>query len=156
MTAGLNIPFCLRRLFVGLQAVVKILREDCKGRMHWGKAGWDKWANCFDGATEYGESWCNFGCAVKVILSRRSMPIFEGLRHAALAIHFGISLDLFGSTACLLSFPVALQALLSLLCCGVGVGPIQQVRCSDRHLGLASNTQRCGSAICAVLRRGWL
>lgn len=37
--------------------------------MHWGKAGWEKWANCFDGSVEYGTSWCNFGCAVKVTSS---------------------------------------------------------------------------------------
>ena len=35
------------------------------GRMHWGKAGWQKWASCFDGSTEYPASWCDFGCAVQ-------------------------------------------------------------------------------------------
>jgi hypothetical protein len=50
-----------------VQALVEVLRgSTCQGRMHWGKAGWDKWASCFDGATEYAATWCSFGCAVKV------------------------------------------------------------------------------------------
>jgi hypothetical protein len=56
--------------------VVRLLRsETCRGRLHWGKAGWlesfDIHANdrdelnktCFDGPSEYGESWCAFTCA---------------------------------------------------------------------------------------------
>ena len=59
--------------------VVRLLRsETCRGRLHWGKAGWlesfdhhassndnDRNGNgtCFDGPTEYGESWCSFTCA---------------------------------------------------------------------------------------------
>lgn len=58
--------------------VVRLLRsETCRGRLHWGKAGWlesltthhassnDRNGNgtCFDGPTEYGESWCAFTCA---------------------------------------------------------------------------------------------
>ena len=55
--------------------VVRLLRsETCRGRLHWGKAGWlesfdhhassnDRNGTCFDGPTEYGESWCAFTCA---------------------------------------------------------------------------------------------
>ena len=58
------------------QAVVKILREadECKARMHWGKAGWEKWAPCFDGATEYPQTWCHFGCAVQASIAPASLP----------------------------------------------------------------------------------
>lgn len=67
-------------------AVMRVLRGDvCRGRMHWGKAGWPLYASmgaswggeeqrsageqplppsCFDGAAEYGQAWCSFGCAV--------------------------------------------------------------------------------------------
>lgn len=30
------------------------------------KEGWTRHAQCFDGASEYPDSWCNFGCAVQV------------------------------------------------------------------------------------------
>ena len=44
--------------------VVRLLRsETCLGRLHWGKAGWPSDPACFDGAAEYGESWCAFACA---------------------------------------------------------------------------------------------
>ena len=55
--------------------VVRLLRsETCRGRLHWGKAGWlessdhharanDRDGTCFDGPSEYGESWCAFTCA---------------------------------------------------------------------------------------------
>ena len=52
--------------------VVRLLRsETCRGRLHWGKAGWlesgddrnDRNGTCFDGPSEYGESWCAFTCA---------------------------------------------------------------------------------------------
>ena len=52
--------------------VVRLLRsETCRGRLHWGKAGWlesgddrnDRNETCFDGPSEYGESWCAFTCA---------------------------------------------------------------------------------------------
>ena len=52
--------------------VVRLLRsETCRGRLHWGKAGWlesgddrnDRNGTCFDGLSEYGESWCAFTCA---------------------------------------------------------------------------------------------
>ena len=44
--------------------VVRLLRsETCQGRLHWGKAGWPDDSACFDGAREYGESWCAFACA---------------------------------------------------------------------------------------------
>ncbi len=46
------------------QRVMQILRSPvCNSRMHWGKAGWPTYANCFDGAKEIGASWCHFGCA---------------------------------------------------------------------------------------------
>eukprot|EP00873_Tetraselmis_striata_P012175 jgi/Tetstr1/432439/TSEL_021815.t1 len=50
----------------GFQAVVTFLRgsEECKGtRMHWGKAGMPE-PGCFDGAREFPDTWCHFGCAV--------------------------------------------------------------------------------------------
>lgn len=40
------------------------LEGNCRGRYHWGKAGWAKHIPCFDGAATYGEGWCDFGCAV--------------------------------------------------------------------------------------------
>ena len=49
-----------------LQQMVGLFRDKCQGRLHWGKAGWPKFAACFDGATEYPDSWCDFGCAVQV------------------------------------------------------------------------------------------
>ena len=46
--------------------VVRLLRsETCRGRLHWGKAGWPSDPACFDGAEEYGESWCAFACAAR-------------------------------------------------------------------------------------------
>ncbi len=49
------------------QAMMDILRtsDKCKARLHWGKAGWPEHGSCFDGAAEYPESWCDFGCAVQ-------------------------------------------------------------------------------------------
>lgn len=47
--------------------VLKTLRgPDCQGRLHWGKGGWPQYASCFDGATEYPDTWCHFGCAAHV------------------------------------------------------------------------------------------
>eukprot|EP00854_Cymbomonas_tetramitiformis_P015791 gene15791-18723_t len=37
----------------------------CRGRMHWGKAGWNEHAQRFNGSEEYPQSWCDFGCFVK-------------------------------------------------------------------------------------------
>lgn len=54
------------------QEVMRIFRQDCGARLHWGKAGWPQWAACFDGAREYPDSWCHFGCAVQV-LHRRTL-----------------------------------------------------------------------------------
>jgi len=60
-------------------ALVRELRtgEACAGGddrdrpnpLHWGKAGWDApfGGACFDGATEYGEGWCAFGCAAAAL-----------------------------------------------------------------------------------------
>lgn len=45
------------------QKVISLFREKCSARLHWGKAGFPRHAPCFDGAVEYGESWCHFGCA---------------------------------------------------------------------------------------------
>jgi coenzyme F420-reducing hydrogenase delta subunit len=49
----------------GAQEVIRIVRTECGGRLHWGKAGWPQWAACFDGAREYPDTWCHFGCAVQ-------------------------------------------------------------------------------------------
>ncbi len=54
-----------RGLCVGGQAVVSLFREQCEARLHWGKAGWPRYAPCFDGAKEYPDTWCHFGCAVQ-------------------------------------------------------------------------------------------
>ena len=45
-------------------AVVEYLLERCDARLHWGKAGWPTHNPCFDGAEDYPETWCDFGCAV--------------------------------------------------------------------------------------------
>ncbi|KAL4438020.1 hypothetical protein ABPG77_004241 [Micractinium sp. CCAP 211/92] len=46
-------------------AVMKYFRERCWARLHWGKGGWPQLASCFDGAKEYPNSWCHFGCAAQ-------------------------------------------------------------------------------------------
>ena len=51
-----NIPFD--------KVVDLFLNGTCRGRMHWGKAGWRKHQPCFDGSKSYPTSWCDFGCAV--------------------------------------------------------------------------------------------
>lgn len=49
-----------------LQRLVNILMgPSCKGRLHWGKAGWEKLEGNFKGSTQI-ENWCHFGCAVQV------------------------------------------------------------------------------------------
>ena len=38
--------------------------------MHWGKAGWlvsQGFNVCFDGQAQFGDNWCNFGCAVQTL-----------------------------------------------------------------------------------------
>ena len=49
---------------------MRIFRQDCGARLHWGKAGWPQWGACFDGAREYPDTWCHFGCAVQVLQLR--------------------------------------------------------------------------------------
>ena len=51
------------------QAVMDVFRSPVCGpaRVHWGKAGWDQSRGqevCFDGAAEFPNTWCDFGCAV--------------------------------------------------------------------------------------------
>lgn len=56
------------------QAMLTYIRTnpECTGgpdkvsKMHWGKAGWPD-VGCFDGASEFGEGWCHFGCAVRTL-----------------------------------------------------------------------------------------
>lgn len=45
------------------QAVLRVFRSPVCGsaRLHWGKAGWTQHAQCFDGAKEYPNTWCDFG-----------------------------------------------------------------------------------------------
>ncbi|KAK9805132.1 hypothetical protein WJX72_001164 [[Myrmecia] bisecta] len=43
----------------------QLLRDECQGKFHWGKAGWRTVNKCFDGATAYPTTWCHFGCAVQ-------------------------------------------------------------------------------------------
>eukprot|EP00963_Diacronema_lutheri_P002356 scaffold155_cov347-Pavlova_lutheri.AAC.35 len=53
----------------GFYSVMRYLRGDekCKGsRMHWGKAGWPD-EGCWDGSKEYPDTWCDFGCAVRML-----------------------------------------------------------------------------------------
>jgi len=50
---------------VGFYEVMRYFRGDprCEGsRLHWGKAGWPD-VGCWDGAAEYPDTWCDFGCA---------------------------------------------------------------------------------------------
>jgi hypothetical protein len=49
------------------QGAIQVLRSPVCGpaRLHWGKAGWPQHAACFDGAAEYGDNWCHFGCAAQ-------------------------------------------------------------------------------------------
>lgn len=49
------------------QAIMSVFRSPVCGpaRLHWGKAGWPRHAQCFDGAKEYPNTWCDFGCAVQ-------------------------------------------------------------------------------------------
>jgi len=51
------------------QGIMRILRTSpkCKARLHWGKAGWPEHGSCFDGAKEFPDSWCDFGCAAHEI-----------------------------------------------------------------------------------------
>lgn len=46
------------------QRVMELFRTRCNARLHWGKAGWNRYGQCFDGAREYPDTWCDFGCAV--------------------------------------------------------------------------------------------
>ncbi|KAK9806294.1 hypothetical protein WJX72_008903 [[Myrmecia] bisecta] len=43
----------------------QLLRDECQGKFHWGKAGWRTINKCFDGATAYPTTWCHFGCAAQ-------------------------------------------------------------------------------------------
>ena len=38
----------------------------CSSRLHWGKAGWPD-EGCWNGAEEYPDTWCDFGCAVMAL-----------------------------------------------------------------------------------------
>lgn len=43
--------------------VLNYFLEECGARLHWGKAGWPTHNACFDGAVDYPDTWCDFGCA---------------------------------------------------------------------------------------------
>ena len=45
--------------------VLKLFRDRCSARLHWGKDGFPELAPCFDGAKEYPQTWCHYGCAVQ-------------------------------------------------------------------------------------------
>jgi hypothetical protein len=49
------------------QGIMNIFRtsDKCRARLHWGKAGWIEHGQCFNGAKEYPENWCDFGCAAQ-------------------------------------------------------------------------------------------
>ena len=49
-----------------VQETIHLFLSKCRARFHWGKAGWPRHFPCFDGATMYPDTWCNFGCAVQV------------------------------------------------------------------------------------------
>lgn len=61
-----HVSYATKRPNEDLQAIMGVLRSPICGpaRLHWGKAGWPRWASCFDGAKEY-PRWCDFGCAVQ-------------------------------------------------------------------------------------------
>jgi len=44
--------------------VIDLMLKQCRGRLHWGKAGWPTHQQCFDGAASFPKTWCDFGCAV--------------------------------------------------------------------------------------------
>ena len=46
-----------------LQELADLILQKYNGRLHWGKAGW---SGSFDGASTFGNSWCQFGCSVLV------------------------------------------------------------------------------------------
>ncbi|CAK0779632.1 hypothetical protein CVIRNUC_004824 [Coccomyxa viridis] len=48
-----------------LQKLVQLVKDTCDARLHWGKAGWPRYNGCFDGATVFPATWCDFGCAVE-------------------------------------------------------------------------------------------
>ena len=60
------------------QGIMNFFRtnDKCQARLHWGKAGWIEHGQCFDGAKEYPESWCDFGCAAQELDPTRK---FESL-----------------------------------------------------------------------------
>ena len=69
------------------QAIVSIFRHQCGARLHWGKAGWPRWAPCFDGAEEYPSTWCHFGCAVQVCSTWRQCSLtLKKFMHALVTI----------------------------------------------------------------------
>ena len=45
-------------------AVMRYFIDECDARLHWGKAGWPTHWPELDGAVNYSETWCDFGCAV--------------------------------------------------------------------------------------------
>lgn len=49
------------------QGIMNLFRtsDNCKARLHWGKAGWIEHGQCFNGAKEYPSTWCDFGCAAQ-------------------------------------------------------------------------------------------
>ncbi|XRB12283.1 FAD-binding PCMH-type domain-containing protein [Pseudoscourfieldia marina] len=58
-----------RIINTGFKQVMAYFRSDerCAGsRLHWGKAGWPD-AGCWDGAEEYPNTWCDFGCAAMAL-----------------------------------------------------------------------------------------
>ncbi len=63
--ACMDMQHRIQTLLLPAQEVVSIFRRECGARLHWGKAGWPQWAACFDGAAEYPNTWCHFGCAVQ-------------------------------------------------------------------------------------------
>lgn len=59
------------RVNAEFQRIAELFRTRCGARWHWGKEGWTRHAKCFDGAAEYPNTWCHFGCAVQVGVGRR-------------------------------------------------------------------------------------
>lgn len=48
-----------------LYDALRYLKQQCSGRLHWGKAGWQELGLELSGAADYGAAWCSFGCAVQ-------------------------------------------------------------------------------------------
>ena len=76
-----------------LQNIVSILRSNtCRGRLHWGKAGWPS-PGCFNGPNEFGKSWCHFQCVAFRMDPGDKVSISQSPRSASLIAHTRLTLS---------------------------------------------------------------